>query len=101
MPSVDHGPLNEGPWEKGGQPIKKIGRKLTSSDSNEARTASNPIGRSLGRLEDLSNGKMPTNVGEKMAKSENSSTMRPKIAGFLTSRDSHLMRLCHDYFYYE
>ena len=87
--------------KKGGQPIKKIGTKLTSSDSNEAKTAINLIGRSLGRFQDLSNGKMSTNVGEKMAKSEKSSTMRPKIAGFLTSRDSHLMRLCHDYFYYE
>ena len=46
---------------KGGEPIKKIGTKLTPSNSNEAKTANNLIGRSLRLFQDLSNGKMPTN----------------------------------------
>ena len=48
---------------KGDQPIKKIGTELPSSDLNKAKTASHPIGRSLGLFQGLSNGKMPTNVG--------------------------------------
>ena len=33
--------IQPGLVNKGGQPIKKIGTKITSSDSNEATTASN------------------------------------------------------------
>ena len=59
--------IQSGLVNKGGQPIKKIGTKSTSSDANEAKTASNSISRSLQLFQDLSNGKMPTNVQEKMA----------------------------------
>ena len=60
--------IHSGLVNKGGQPIKKVGTKLASSDSNEAKTASYSNGRILRLLQDLSNGKMPTNVAGKMAK---------------------------------
>ena len=53
---------------KGDQLIKKIGTELPSSDPNKAKTASHPIGRSFGLFQELSNGKMPTNVGERLDK---------------------------------